>query len=246
MSLEGQLIYAPRGSGKIALNLDSARISLRTKGIIAFIVVILYAVAIGVTLAQQRATLRATVEQQAHLYQVEEELGRVNSALAYAILNVNEAYATPDSRATEDTIALDIGAVQAGLQGLSDRYPIMQPWIVQLEQGGTRIRADWGSQRLLELRDNLHALVTQLDGVTSGVRNQQQALSEDFGYIYDSITLTSVLMGLAGALIFGSVVIRFFSLLVRDIRNLQACATEEVTGYRGVPFKSRATTKPER
>jgi two-component system, NtrC family, sensor kinase len=237
VSLDGQLSYAPRDAGKIALNLDSARVSLRTKGIVAFIVVILYVVAIGITLAQQRAALRATVEQQANLHLVEEALGRVNSALAYAILNVNEAYATPDSRATADTIALDIGAVQAGLQGLSERYPLMQPWIVGLEHGSSMIRAEWGPQRLLELRDNLHALVTHLDGVTSGVRDRQQALTEAFRYSYDSITLTSVVMGLAGALIFGVVVLRFFSRLVRDIRKLQARAMEVVTGYRGMPIQ---------
>ena len=71
------------------MNGDSARVSLRTKGIIAFIVLVLYVVAIGFTLAQQHATLRATVEQQQNLYAVEETLARVNPALAYAILIVN-------------------------------------------------------------------------------------------------------------------------------------------------------------
>ncbi|TAK70926.1 MAG: HAMP domain-containing sensor histidine kinase [Betaproteobacteria bacterium] len=237
LSLAGQLTYAPRGSGKRALNLDSARVSLRTKGVIAFVIVMLYVVAIGITLAQQRATLRATVEQQRNLYQAEEALGRVNSALAYAILNVNEAYATPNSRATAETIALDIGAVQAGLQGLSERYPLMQPWIVRLDHNSAMIRAEWGNKRLVELRENLHQLVTQLDDVTSEARNRQQALTENFRHIYDSITLTSVVMGLAGALLFGGVVMRFFSLLVRDIRKLRARATEVVTGYRGMPIE---------
>ncbi len=237
LSLAGQLTYESRASAEGASNIDGARVSLRTKGVIAFIVVMLYVVAIGVTLAQQRATLRATVEQQANMYQVEEALGRVNSAMAYAILNVNEAYSTPNSRATADTIALDIGAVQAGLQGLSERYPMMRPWVVRLEHSSAMIKAEWGNKRLVELREHLHELVTQLDVVTSEVRNRQQALTETFRYVYDSITLISVVMGLAGILIFGGVVIRFFSLLVRDIRKLQARATEVVTGYRGMPIQ---------
>ncbi len=237
MRLAGHLAYRPGGVGRGALNFDGARVSLRTKGVVVFIVVMLYAMAIGVTLAQQRATLRATVEQQRSLYLIEEALGRVNSALAYAILNVNEAYSAPASRATADTIVLDIEAVQAGLQGLSERYPMTQPWIARLEHGGAMIKADRGSKSLGELRDSLHELVTQLDGVTSEARNQQQALTENFGRIYDSITLTSVVMGLVGILIFGGVVIRFFSLLVRDIRDLKARATEVVTGYRGTPLK---------
>jgi len=237
LNLAGQLTCGRRGGRKRALNSDSTRISLRTKGIIAFIVAMLYAAAIGVTMAQQRASLRATAEQQSNLYQVEEALGRVNSALAYAILKVNEAYSTSDSRATADSIALDIGAVQAGLQELSERYPLMQNWIVRLDHGSAAIKGEWANGRLIELRDNLHELVTQLAAVTSEVRNQQQALSKNFGDIYDSITLTSVVMGLAGALIFGGVVVRFFSLLVGDIRKLQARAHEVVTGYRGVPIQ---------
>lgn len=236
MSLTGLLTYASSGSRERALNTDQAQVSLRTKGIIAFIVALLYVLVIGITMAQQRAALRATVEQQSILYPVEEALGRVNSSLAYAILKVNEAYSAPDTRATADSIALDLGAVQAGLQELTERYPLMQPWIVRLDQGSAAIRSEWGNNRLIELRDNLHELVIQLDGVTKEVRSQQQALTKNFGEIYNSITLTAVVMGLAGALIFGGVVVRFFSLLVGDIRKLQARAQEVVTGYRGKPI----------
>lgn len=237
MSLTGQLTYALGGGRKRALNEDSARVSLRTKGIIAFIAAMLYVVAVGITMAQQRASLRATVEQQLTMYQVEEALGRVNSSLAYAILKVNEAYSAPDSRATADSIALDIGAVQAGLQELNERYPQMQSWIARLEHSSAAIRSEWGNDRLVELRDHLHELVIQLDGVTKEVRSQQQTLTKNFGDIYDSITFTSVVMGLVGALVFGTIVIRFFSLLVGDISKLQARAHEVVTGYRGRPIQ---------
>jgi len=237
LSLAVELTGEQKCGGNTELKIDNARVSLRTKGIIAFVVATLYVVAIGVTIAQQRATLRTTVEQQRNLFSVEEALGRVNSALAYAILNVNEAYSTPKSRATSDTIGLDIEAVQAGLQGLGERFPVMQPWIVRLDDNSAMIKAEWGNKSLVELRDNLHQLVTQLDDVTSEVRNRQQALTEDFRDVYDAITLTSVVMGLAGALIFGGIVIRFFSRLVWDIRKLQARATEVVTGYRGFPMQ---------
>jgi len=231
------LTYALGRGRKRALTTDAARVSLRTKGIIAFIVAMLYAVVIGITMAQQRASLRATVEQQLTLYQVEEALGRVNSSLAYAILKVNEAYSSTDSRASADSIALDIGAVQAGLQELSERYAQMHSWISRLEHSSAAVKVEWGNARLVSLRDNLHELVIQLDGVTKDVRSQQQTLTKNFGDIYDSITLTSVVMGLAGALVFGGIVIRFFSLLVGDIRMLQARAHEVVTGYRGKPIE---------
>lgn len=216
--------------------MDGARVSLRTKGIVAFFVLLLYVLLIGFTLAQQRSALRATVEQQRSTYAVEEALARVNSALAYAILNVNEANSSPNSRATADSIALDVEAVQAGLQGFQERYPLIRPWVSRLDQNVALIREGWGSASLVELRESLHELVIQLDAATSDARERQQALSENFRNAYDSITLTSLAMGLIGALIFGSAVLLFFSRLVWDIRRLQARAIEVVTGYRGGPI----------
>lgn len=233
LTFSEQIVVAAQGGGKSAANADRARVSLLTKGIVTFVVLLLYVVLIGFMLAQQRATLRTTVEQQRTMYEVEETLGRVNSALAYTILNVNEAYSNPRSRATASTVALDVEAVQAGLQGLRERYPLMQPWISRLDRNLAMVRTDWGSGNLAELRESLHELVIQLDVVTREVRDRQQALSENFHLAYDSITLTSLVMGLIGAATFGGIVMLFFSHLVRDIRKLQVRAMEVVKGYRG-------------
>lgn len=236
MALAEQSIGDPGTMGKSVLEAGGTRVSLRTKGIVAFIVLLLYIALIGFTLAQQRAALRVTVERQQGMYAAEEALARVNAALAYAILNVHEAYSTPNSRATADTIALDIEAVQAGLQGFGERYPIVQPWVSRLERGVAMARFDWGRGSLADLRESLHELAVQLDAVTSDVRGRQRDLSEDFRIVYDSITLTSLVMGLIGAVVFGGVVLLFFSRLVWDIRKLQAQAKEVVTGHRGRPI----------
>lgn len=232
----GQLVSGSQGRRGVALEMAGARVSLRTKGIIAFVVLLLYVLLIGFMLAQQRSALRSTVEQQRSTYVVEEALGRVNSALAYAILNVNEANSSPNSRATADSIALDVEAVQAGLQGFQERYPLVRPWIARLDRNIVMVKEGWGTASLFELRESLHELVIQLDAVTSDARDRQQALSENFRNAYDSITLTSLAMGLIGAVIFGAVVLLFFSRLVWDIRRLQARAMEVVTGYRGGPI----------
>lgn len=235
--LVGRFIGVLQGSGHGPLNEGIARVSLRTKGNAAFVILVLYVILMGFLLAQQRATLRSTVEQQREMYAVEETLARVNSAVAYAILNVHDAYATPNSRATADTITLDIEAIQAGLEGFNERYPVVQPWILRLGRDAAMVRTNWGSGSLAELRESLHGLVTQLDAVTSDVRERQHKLSENFRNVYDSITLTSLAMGLIGAVILGSVVTLFFSRLVRDIRHLQARAVEVVKGYRGEPIE---------
>ena len=233
MSFAGLLANESRSG----VDSGSARISLLTKGVAAFVTLVLYIVLIGVMVAEQRDALRATVERQRGVFAMEEALARVNSTLAYAILNVHEAYSNPASRVKAETIVLDIEALQAGLQGLDVRDRALQPWISRLERNVASLRLEWGGANLVELRDSLHELVAQLDAVTSEVRDYQHALSEDFRVVYDSITLTSLVMGLLGVVIFGSVVMLFFSHMVRDIRRLQARAKEVVTGYRGRPIE---------
>ena len=237
MILEGQVIEESHGREAGVPARGGARISLRTKGITAFVVLVLYVMLIGFTLAQQRAALRETVEQQRGLHGVEEALARVNSTVAHAILNVHDAYANRNARATVDVVALDIEAVQAGLQGLGERYPAMHPWIARLDRNMNAARADWSDGTLVELRESLHALVAQLDFVTSELRDRQHALSENFRVVYDSITLSSIVMGLMGIAIFGGVGVLFFSRLVLDIRKLQARAMDVVRGYRGSPVE---------
>lgn len=226
-------------NGKINVaSMRRVHISLLAKGVIAFVVPILYVALIGFVLDQERSLLRSIIKQQREMHLIEESLGRVNSTLAYAILNVSHAYSTPNARTTDNTVALDIEAIQAGLRGLKERFPLMQPWILQLDGSIAVIQANWRSGNLHELRESLNQLVIQMDIVTSEIRGRQQALSENFNHAYDSITITSVIMGLIGAAVFGGVVMLFFTRLVRDIRMLQARALEVVRGQRGVPIEA--------
>lgn len=213
------------------------RLSLRTKGFIAFGVVLVYVLLIGVLLAHLRDELRVTVEQQSSVFAQEEALARVNTALAYATLNVNDAHSTPNPRVRAENVALDIEAVQAGLQGLKHTHPAMQGWLPRLEASVSLLRADWGTASLLELRESLHELVSELDAVTVDVRKRRKELYDAFRTVYNNITLATLVSGAIGVITVGSAIALFFSRLVVDIRKLQARALNVVTGYRGVPIE---------
>lgn len=215
------------------------RVSLRTKGIIAYVTLVLYVVLLGIVVAGQRESLRVTVEKQKGVYAVEESLARLNSALAFAILRVSDESVGLDARAAAEAVTLDVEAVQAGLQEIRERHPAVQPWIVRLERNVTRVRSDWSVESQVEMRDSLHELVAQLDEITRRVREEQSALSAHFGRIYDTITLTALGMGLLGVIVFGSVVTLFFTRLVDDISKLQRRAGEIVAGSSPSPAAVR-------
>lgn len=236
MIVTGDLAGDIRKTASAAAGPPRVRLMLRTKGFIAFVAALLYVVLAGGIVAYQREQLWLNVEQQRSVFMREEGLARVNTALAYAVLNVNDAYSTPNPRVTAENIALDIEAVQAGLQGLQESYPATQPWLARLGAHVSLVRSDWGRASLLELRESLHELVADLGRLTAEVRARRKELYDYFQATYDAITLTTIVMGLIGATVFGSVISFFFSRLVADIRKLQGRALEVVTGYRGAPI----------
>ena len=236
MTASVELASEVRDAAPAAAGPHRMRLLLRTKGFIAFVIALLYVILTGSIVAYQRNELRLNVEQQRSVFMREESLARMNTALAYAVLNVNDAYSTPNPRVTAENIALDLEAVQAGLEELNRSYPGMQPWLARLDAHISLVRSNWGNASLLELRESLHELVAELDGLTAEVRARRKELYDYFHATYDAITLTTIVMGLIGAAVFGSVIALFFSRLVADIRKLQGRALDVVTGYRGAPI----------
>ncbi|HZN24081.1 MAG TPA: HAMP domain-containing sensor histidine kinase [Burkholderiales bacterium] len=236
--IEGTLaaIQAIGGAcGRLA-NTAQAGLRLRTKGFIGFAAVLLYVLLVAGIVSHHRGQLRLTVEEQRSIFEREEALSRVNTALAYAVLNVNDAYSTPNPRVTVDSVALDIEAVQAALQTLKGTYPATQPWVARLDEHIAVIRTNWARASLLELREALHELVGQLGELTSEIAVRRNKVYAQFQSTYDAITLAAVVLGLIGVVSVAALLSLFFSRLVADIRRLQERALAVVKGYRGTPL----------
>jgi hypothetical protein len=212
-------------------------LTLRRQGLIGFVVLVAYVVFAGLLIAQQREALLRIVQDLEAVYARDDALTRASSSLAYAVLAVNEAYAQALVTPRADTIAVDVEAVQAGLQGLSADYPQLSRFLVQLGANVAALRAQPARATLLELRDNLHALVGALDGLTRGVRDRRKSLSDGYRVGYDSMAVIALSLGLAGVILFGGLTALFFTRLAWDLNTLEARAREVVRGYRGEPLR---------
>ena len=216
---------------------SGVRQSLRTKGIIAFVALIVYVALVGMLVAYQRDNLRGMVEQQETLSGVEAALARLNTALIYSVLHQNDATETLKLHPTLGSIDPDMKAIQVGLRELSEHYPELATRIAGLNGNIDAVRATGGHVRLVDSHETLHNAAHDLEDITRSVREDYRLLSEHFRTSYDSITLTSLILGLIGAVVFGSIVASFFSRLVWDIRKLRARAMQVATGYRGQSIK---------
>lgn len=207
-------------------------LSLRQKGIFAFIALFSYVMLVAFVIANQREILGGIVGELQQLHVVEERLTRVNTSVAYAILNVNEA-TTSGSRSQMGAIALDMEAIESGLRILQPGLPSLSDSIDRLERGTALIQTVPLPSSLIELREGLHAVVGELDVTTQQMRNRRQVLNEHYRDVFDRVTLIAVAMGSIGFIVFGGLVTLFFTRLARDLSALRERAVEVVNGYRG-------------
>ena len=219
--------YAPPASG------HAHRIPLRLQGIIGFVALVAYVAVASVLIAKQRGELQHNTQELERVHLNGDALTKASSALAHAVLAVNEAYSGTQATPRVDHLAVGIEAAQANLQSFWSEYPALARAQEIIDRDVAALRAQPERAGLLNLRDSLHALVGELDTVTRGVREHRKKLADNYRVINDSITVIAVTMGLAGIILFGGLTALFFSRLVWDLNTLEQRARQIVQGYRG-------------
>lgn len=209
-------------------------ISLRTKGLLAFFALILYAAAVaGIVLHQKDQVLGQVVELQRILRQ-EELLRQVNIAVFHTVIVVNDSVYS--SRGIDfPSIDLDYKLVQAAHGELAAELPQLAPSLGALNVSFAWLIADPSRPNLLDFAHNLNQLVTRLAELTNGVRERETALTRQYRLTSDSVVMAGLVLGLLGLVLFGAIISLFFTRLVADLQALQARAVQIVKGYRGEP-----------
>lgn len=210
--------------------------SLRAKGIAAFLALVLYVLAVGLLVAQERDSLRTTVDELERLHVLDGRLANVNASVAHTILKVQELYYSQEPLSSLGSVALDVEAIQAGLQRLRPEYGAAEESVAMLEPALASLQATPSRGALAGLRDTLHKLVERLDGFTRSVDEHGDRLTARYLAHYDAITEITIVGALFGVLVFGALVMVFFSRLAGDLRRLEARALRVVSGYGGAPL----------
>lgn len=218
------------------LSTERVRLALRTKGILAFVALVLYIIVVGIFAAGERQKLLVSVQDLERSHVVEEKLAKVNTMVAHTVLKSQEAFYAPEPRQNHESIALDIEAIQAALASLVSYYPRFAVNIDRLEADLVELRSTRGRSALVSLRTGIFDLVDHLDAFTRQVRGGRELLSAQYRLHYDAITLITLIGGLVGVIVFGGLVTLFFTRLAWDIKKLETRALDIVTGDRGEPI----------
>jgi signal transduction histidine kinase len=232
----GAMVSGASPDAVAAASLMPPGLTLRAKAVVMFVALGAFVVATLFSVGQQRGRLIELAEELEHLHVVESALGRVNSAAAAAVLKINDDAAFGDPKEVANAVALEIEGMAPGLRALQDVFPGGAALGRRLEDRLQATRASSSRADLLDLRGDVNALVARLGQVALEVRARKDRLWEGYRSKYDEITLSLIAMTGAGLVVFGAIVLLFFTRLARDLRALADRAIEVVGGRRGEPI----------
>lgn len=214
------------------------KLTLRAKGIVAFMALATYVGLLAFMLSQERATfLRFAVELD-QIYSQETALAKAGHAVSHSMLKWQEKFLFSSSDLDPvfwEQVELDVELAQAGLLVLVGFYPEFAKDIDRMNQDVARWRVTPSRSSMIWLREHARELNEHLDQRMRQLRARKNLLWDSYRSEYAAMSANVVIMGAIGATVFGAVMTLFLTRLARDVQQLASRALDIVSGYRGPP-----------
>lgn len=206
------------------------RHSLRARGVLATLALLVYLIAAGAWVAAERGRIYDSV-------QAMQQLSRHEKALALAEAALGPALADADATGEDLGAAVQHGTrLLAALEEFDPGYALVQRAL-------ERRHAEWleapGTGTLGALREALARAADELDIRRLAMVEQRDELTADYRRHHDAMTTEAIVLALAGLMVFAIGVAWFLGRLTADIRRLEAHARRIVHGSRGAVLPVR-------
>lgn len=212
-------------------------LTLRTKGILAFIAIVVYVAVIALYVSHQRQRLLHIVEKLEQVHAKQQLLIRVNTSLGHSIVELQGMLNVETRKPRYGDVINDIQAVASGMRALKTIYPAMVSADTEnLELNIASLWAVPSRNNLSVIRDSELKLIGKLNDITKALQEKADDLSEVYRNINQTIPLVAMLMYVIGLGTYGTVVLLFFTRIASDIKRLKVRALAVATGYRGEPL----------
>ncbi|MBL8448026.1 MAG: GHKL domain-containing protein [Zoogloeaceae bacterium] len=211
----------------------SEGMSLRAKGLIAIVALILFTAGVGFFTEGERQKLLLAVDELERVHREEEQLVQINMSIARALLAVNSAYSAEELTGAVQSAVFEVDATRNLLEGLDPVHPRVLMLSHALQAIALELISAPSRGLLGIAREDLHELVTELDSITHAARARKLMLLNDYRATYDRVTLEALALAVLGIVVMGAVIAKFFSRMTWDIREVEERAMAIVGGYRG-------------
>ncbi len=211
------------------------RKSLRTKGFVATMALLVYVVVAGVYLSAERNEVYKIIETLQQFARHEKALALTEAAVNGAVIDVSQASNAgnpePGSLAEISLYMESCAKLFMALGEFDARYALTERTITRSYEvlRSAPERANW-----IDLREALHRASDDLEIRHRNLVERREELTVAYQHHFDAVTVKSLLLSLAGIAIFGALVAWFFARLTGDIRMLELHARAIVSGRRGV------------
>ncbi|MEY2920905.1 MAG: hypothetical protein RL261_2210 [Pseudomonadota bacterium] len=216
-------------------------LSLRTKGMLALGILIIYVAATAWFLAGERRNL-VVIAQQIYSHQTAQALLAPSfNTLAHTLVQTQSILSTADGsnrpQPTYANIASSLDPLMARLEQLRDFDPTLAPHIDALHVAVEGVRAVPSGRNLGAVRNAEQTLIAHMNDLLTSLDHRSEVLQEQYRDKQQLIGITAVVTGVLGALASAVVILVFFTRLARDIERLQGRAVAIVSGYSGKPLR---------
>lgn len=223
---------APSAEDAPPMPADSRSLSLRAKGIIAFILMVGYALLVGISTESQRQGLLRVVDALEAAHRVEAQLLEINTSMARTLFAVNMSFSDTDLAPSAIRSMIEVEASLSLLESIQDRHPGVMLLAGKLHALVRDLAQSPTLTTLGVMRNTLNDLIVELDSITQAAHAHRLALLDEYQQNYDRITLSGLAMLVLGLILLGAATALFFSRLTWDIRKLEAHAKDIVKGNR--------------
>ncbi len=212
-------------------------LTLRTKGILALAILILYVGLISWFLAYARQDLYVIVQQIESNYSKQALLDRTFKILAHTLVETQTILTSLDESerhvSAYGELYTHMEPIRGSLAEARRMYPLLRHDTVSLEQAIFAVGAQPNLRHLSEVRDSEQRLIVKLQDILTALQQRNAELAQTYHKTQQFISVVSVSANIVGAVASAAVILVFFTRLAADIKRLQNRAVAIVGGYSG-------------
>jgi two-component system, NtrC family, sensor kinase len=218
-------------------------LTLRTKGMLALGILVVYVASTAWFLAGQRRDLFVLAQQIDSHHAAQTQLAPIFNTLAHTLVqtqSILSGAAESDRRQpTYANIASSLDPLMSRLEQLREFDPTLAPHIDAMHVAIEGVRALPSSRNLSAVRNAEQTMIAHMNDLLTSLEHRSEVLQQQYQDKQQLIGITAVATGVAGAAASAIVILVFFTRLAKDIERLQGRAVAIVSGYSGKPLRRR-------
>lgn len=228
-----------------SIKIMKTEMSLLTKGMLAFVVLTIYAAGLTVFVLEQKEALIHEVEQLRHVYEAEGFGSHSDLATLRTLQNLRAEILVRKDDFDREGLRNQLALVRSLYEGLPMRYPGGEPTLLSLQSALDEAYINPTLANVSALRYELQDAEEMLGQRIDRFREQQSNRFAGFRDRSNTVAIAAMAIGVLGLLAIGIISGRFLKTISRDLRSLEM-QTAAVVRRESSPAGLQDTDLPRR